>query len=254
MANVTIKLQINPNLYVRDPQSTALGQRIVQRSIVLIDELGFEQFTFRKLAQDIKSTEASIYRYFENKHSLLVYLVNWYWEWMKFRLDFNTMNIRNPIKRLKIIISCIVDTAKRNTSIEFVDEDVLHRIVVAEGTKAYHTKEVDEQNRYGFFLSYKSLSEKIAKGLLDVNPEFPYPRALASNLLEMANNQVYFAQHLPRLTDIQIEEQDLSQVIKVLEYFTFQLLLGSNANHAETDNSIEPASRNGASVLEKRQL
>ncbi len=251
MSKVTIKLQINPNLYVRDPQGTKLGQRIVRHSILLIDELGFEQFTFRKLAKEIKSTEASIYRYFENKHALLVYLVNWYWEWMKFRIDFNTMNIKNPIKRLKIVISCIVDTAKRNTSIEFVDEDVLHRIVVAEGTKAYHTKEVDEQNHYGYFLSYKSLSEKIAQGLLDVNPTFPYPRALASNLLEMANNQVYFAQHLPRLTDIQIEQDDLSQVIKVLEYFAFQLLLGEQNTQTDTDEFIVPTSRNGASIVKK---
>jgi len=86
-------MQLNDNLYLRDPQNINLGKRIIQYSIILIDEIGFEAFNFKKLAKRIKSTEASVYRYFENKHKLLVYLLCWYWEWMKFRIDFNTMNI-----------------------------------------------------------------------------------------------------------------------------------------------------------------
>ena len=153
MSNINIQLKINDKLYLKDPQTTELGKRIVQHSILLIDEIGFERFTFGKLAKKIQSTEASVYRYFENKHLLFVYLLNWYWEWMNFRLDFNTMNIEDPVRKLKITLGIIVDTARRNTSIEFIDEDILHRIVVSEGTKGYHTKSVDEQNRYGFFLA-----------------------------------------------------------------------------------------------------
>ena len=104
MTNVSIKLSLNEKLYLRDPQATDLGQRILQHSILLIDEIGFDQFTFRKLSQRIGSTEASVYRYFENKYLLFVYLLNWYWEWMKFRIDFNTMNIKDPVQRLKIAL------------------------------------------------------------------------------------------------------------------------------------------------------
>ena len=93
MTTININLQINDGLYLKDPQMTPLGQKILQHSVLLIDELGFENFTFGKLAKLISSTEASIYRYFENKHKLFVYLLNWYWEWMRFRIDFNTMNI-----------------------------------------------------------------------------------------------------------------------------------------------------------------
>lgn len=221
---ISIQMKLNENLYLRDPQNTKLGKRIIQYSILLIDEIGFEAFTFKKLAKRIKSTEASVYRYFENKHKLLVYLLCWYWEWMKFRIDFNTMNIDDPKRKMCIAISSIVDTSRRNTSISFVDEDVLHRIVVAEATKAYHTKEVDKENQEGFFLTYKSLAERIAKIALEINPDYPYPRALASTLLEMANNHIYFASHLPSLTDIEIKDGDLSQVEKLLEDFTFGLL------------------------------
>lgn len=143
---------------------------------------------------------------------------------MKFRIDYNTMNIEDPRKKLQIAISSIVDTTRRNTSIDFVDEDVLHRIVVAEATKAYHTKEVDKENKHGFFITYKALAKKISGIIKEIDPSYPYPRALASTLLEMANNHIYFALHLPSLTDITVESGDLSQVEKLLEDFAFGLL------------------------------
>ncbi len=231
-----IELDINPKLYLRNPQRTDLGRKILKNSILLIDEIGFDRFTFKKLAELIESTEASVYRYFESKHLLLVYLVNWYWEWMKFRIEFKTMNIPSPTERLRIALGSIVDTAKRNIKVDYVDEDVLHRIVVAEGTKAYHTKEVDEQNREGFFLSYKSLCKKIADLILEVNPDFPYPRTLASTLLEMANNHIYFAQHLPRLTDVKKEGDILQQVEQLLIYFAFKLLKAEPDSKANNGN------------------
>ncbi len=225
MDRINVALTINEKLYLRDPQATDFGKRVLQNSIILIDEIGFEQFTFKKLAKKIKSSEASVYRYFENKHLLFIYLLNWYWEWMKFRIDLNTLNINDPVRRLKIAIRVIVDTANRNTSVDFVDEDTLHRIVVAEGTKGYHTKAIDEENRYGFFLSYKTLCLKIAHILLSINPSYPYPRTLASTLVETANNTIYFAQHLPRLTDIEYGKPDFFEsIIRMLENLAFSAL------------------------------
>jgi len=224
MLRVSIKLEINPNIFLRDPQETELGQRIVQHSILMIDELGFESFTFKKLAEAISSTEASVYRYFENKHVLLVYLVNWYWEWMKFRISFHTMNVSDPVKRLETTLRVIVDTSLKDASVNFVDTDILHRIVVTEGTKAYHIKSVDEENKEGFFLAYKSLCGKISALILAVEPDFEYPRTLASSLVEMANNNIYFAKHLPRLTDIKYNDNYLDDVYEMLVRFTFGLI------------------------------
>ncbi len=225
MSKISVKLELNDRLYQKDPQETDLGRNIVKHSILLIDELGFEKFNFKKLAERIKSTEASIYRYFENKHNLMIYLLNWYWEWMKVRIDFNTINITDPIQKFELTLNIIVDTANRNTTIDFVDEDILHRIVVAEGTKAYHTKSIDRDNKEGFFLSYKSLCKKVADIILEINPRFPYPRALASTLIEMSNNNLYFAEHLPRLTDINFNKGKLSkQVVELLKYFAFGVI------------------------------
>ena len=221
---ITIQMKLNEKLYLRDPQDTKLGRKIIQHSILLIDEIGFESFTFKKLAEQTGSTEASIYRYFENKHVLLIYLLSWYWEWMKFRIDYNTMNIQDPKRKLRIAISAMADTSRRNTSIDFVDEDVLHRIVVAEAAKAYHTKEVDKENKEGYFSTYKALAKTLADMIADVNPDFIYPRALSSTLLEMANDQIYFSKHLPTLTDIRISEDNMDQAVTLLQDFAFKMI------------------------------
>ena len=78
-----IQIQVQDSLYVKDPQSSDLGKKIIKGSIELICELGFEQFTFKKLATKISSTEASVYRYFESKNKVLLYLSNWYWSWLE---------------------------------------------------------------------------------------------------------------------------------------------------------------------------
>lgn len=221
---IGIKISLNEKLYLRDPQESSLGQRIIKHSIVLIDEIGFESFNFKKLAIHMQSTEASVYRYFENKHMLLTYLVSWYWEWVSYLIDINTLNIESSKRKLKIIVKTIVFASKDNPSIEYVNESVLHRLIIAEGTKAYHTKEVDKDNTEGFFINYKNLSNKVANVISEINPDFAYPNALASNLFEMANNHIYFAQHLPRLTDVSVEGEDFGEVEKMLEYFAFKLL------------------------------
>lgn len=227
---IRIQMELNDKLYLRDPQDTKLGRKIIRHSILLIDEIGFEQFNFKKLAERIESTEASVYRYFENKHLLLVYLLCWYWEWTKFQLDFNTNNIEDPCQKLRIAIATIVNTAKRNATIEFVDEDVLHKVVVAEGVKGYHSKEVDKENQEGFFSTYKSLAAKIASFISEINPGFTYPRALASTLLEMAKDQAYFAEHLPRLTDVEVKNGNLSEVEQLLLDFAFRLVKPEEVN------------------------
>ena len=122
---IGIKVSLNEKLYLRDPQETTLGKRIIKQSILLIEKLGFEAFTFRKLANTMESTEASVYRYFENKHMLLLYLVSWYWEWVGFLIEMNTRNIINPKEQLKIIIHTLIFASKENPAIEYVNESVV---------------------------------------------------------------------------------------------------------------------------------
>ncbi len=222
--SIEIKISLNEGLYLKEPQDSKLGRNIIKHSILMIDEFGFEAFTFKKLAQEINSTEASIYRYFENKHLLLLFLVNWYWEWVSYLIEGNIRNIDDPKKKLRIIIHSFVSAAKDNPGVIYVNESKLHNIVLSEGMKAYHTKEVDEENSRGFFESYKDLAESLSNVIREINPNFKYPFTLATNLFEMSNNQIYFAKHLPKLTDVSIEEDNVNEVEDMLNYFVEKLL------------------------------
>jgi len=221
---VSVQIKVNSNLYLRDPQETKLGKKIIKEGIILIDKIGIESFNFKKLANAMGSTEASIYRYFENKHALLVYLVSWYWEWVRYRIGFNTMNITEPKQQLKLTIKTIVDTIRLATPAEYIDRDLLHNIVVKEGIKAYHINQVEKENKMGFFTPYKALSKRISDIIEAINPNFPYPKTLASNLLEMTNNQMYFAQHLPKLTDLKLKNGNMEKLEKMLEFYVFKLI------------------------------
>src|SRR5210317_2018884 len=95
-----LKIAVPEKIYVKDPESSELGKRIVQHSILLINDIGFDAFTFKKLGALIGSNESSIYRYFESKHKLLLYLSSWYWAWLEYQLVFETHNISDKKEKL----------------------------------------------------------------------------------------------------------------------------------------------------------
>ena len=105
MESLPIHIQIDERFYTKNPDSSELGKKIVSCSIVMIEQLGFENFTFKKLGKQIGSNESSMYRYFESKHMLLLYLMGWYWSWIWYRIVFKTANISDRQEKLKIAIS-----------------------------------------------------------------------------------------------------------------------------------------------------
>ncbi len=197
----TLRPDLNERLYLRDPQGTDLGRRLLAASVQLFDEIGFESFTFKKLAQAMGSTEASLYRYFENKHRLLSYLVSWYWAWLRFRVQYALHNVADPRQRLRLALTTVVEASRDDPATPDLDEAALYRVVVAEASKAYLTKGVDADNQAGLFQEYKRLAADLTQVLQAINPTYAHPHALASTLLEAARKQFFFAQHLPSLTD-----------------------------------------------------
>jgi len=224
MSNLTIP----EGLYLKDPLQSKLGKKIISHSIILMDEIGFECFTFKKLAQAMGSNETSLYRYFENKHLLLLFLVAWYWNWVSYLIDYNTKNIDDPNRKLDLIIDNLVDATKENPSVDFVNEQLLHRIIITESSKAYHTKNIDEENKDGFYRNYQNLIQKIADVILEIDKKFPFPHSFASNLFEMANNEIFFAEHLPRLTDIKVKNENYDQVGELLKFYKQRVINCSN--------------------------
>ena len=196
-----IKIQVNEKIYVKDPETSALGKKIVEQSILLIDEIGFDNFTFKKLGEKIGSNESSIYRYFENKHKLLVYLSSWYWGWMEYKLVFATTNILDPKEKLKKAITIVTEKMINEGKTEHINESVLNKIIIAEFTKTLHTKEVDQENKEGFFLIYKRVINRIVEMVNEVNPEYPFAKSLISTIVAGSLHQHFLTEHLKTITD-----------------------------------------------------
>ncbi|VXB33553.1 TetR/AcrR family transcriptional regulator [Maribacter litoralis] len=196
-----VQIRINEKLFLKDPESSSLGKRIIEFSIQLIDEIGFESFTFKKLGKEIGSNESSIYRYFENKHKLLLYLTSWYWGWMEYQLVFATHSIKNPKEKLLKSIIIITREIKEDSAFSHVNEVLLNQIVINEYSKAYLTKEVDAENKEGYYAIYKRLVGRLSEMIAEVDADYEYPTSLASTILENGLHQHYLREHFPSLTD-----------------------------------------------------
>lgn len=219
----SLQLKMNEKLYLRDPQQSELGKKIIQQSILLINEIGFEQFTFKKLAIKITTTEAGIYRYFENKHRLLIYLVAWYWKWLSYKISYAINNVKDPKIKLKRIIKILASEVKDDENISHVNESILHQIVISEGSKAYFTKHVTDDNQDQLFKPYKDLCAELSRVILEYAPHYKYPKTLSSTIVEVAHVENFFMHHLPALTDFANDKKE-SKIISFLEHLVFSSL------------------------------
>jgi AcrR family transcriptional regulator len=192
---------INEKLYVKNPETSDLGKKIIEQSILLIDEIGFDAFTFKKLGEKIKSNESSIYRYFENKHKLLLYLSSWYWSWMEYKLVFSTVNISNPLEKLEKAIIIVTQPIEDDLTTKHINESILSKIIIAEFSKTFLTKEVDEENKEGYFLVYKRIVNRIIEMIIDVNPNYTYAKSLASSVVQGALHQHFLRDHFKTITN-----------------------------------------------------
>ncbi len=196
-----LKISVPENIFLKDPQSSNLGKRIIEHSILLIDEIGFDAFTFKKLGARIGSNESSIYRYFESKHKLLVYLTSWYWAWVEYQLVFATHSISDINEKLERAIEIVTRETKEDTAFSHVNEIVLNKIIINESSKSYMTKDVDTENQEGYFRIYKQLVLRLKEMISNVNPEYNYSLSLSSTVVEGALHQHFLKDHFKSITD-----------------------------------------------------
>lgn len=219
-----VRIKMNDKLFLRNPEESALGKRIVKHGLSLINKLGFEDFTFKKLAVEINTTEASIYRYFENKHKLLVYLITWYWSFLEYKTIFSINNLANAELKLKTIIKIITEEPINDSAkTDYISEFDCYKLVIWEGSKSYLTRNVSKDNKDRLFKPYKDLCERFSLIIKEYNPKYKFPHSLASTILEMAHSQKFFKQNLPALTDFPKETDD-KKIILFLESLLFNSL------------------------------
>jgi AcrR family transcriptional regulator len=196
-----LKIAVPDKIFIKDPETSDLGKRILENSILLIDEIGFDNFTFKKLGVKIGSNESSIYRYFESKHKLLLYLSSWYWAWLEYQLVIETFSLSDPHLKLEKGIEMVTKTVEIDSDFSHINEVILYKIIVNESSKSFLTKEVDSENREGYFVIYKRLITRLEEMILAVNPKYEYALSLASTVLEGGLHQHFLQEHFPSTTN-----------------------------------------------------
>ncbi|WP_111685520.1 TetR/AcrR family transcriptional regulator [Winogradskyella tangerina] len=222
-----LKISVPDKIFIKDPESSDLGKRIIEHGILLIDEIGFDSFTFKKLGVKIGSNESSIYRYFESKHKLLLYLTSWYWAWIEYQMVFATHNVPDDKDRLFKAIEVVTRTIKEDVTYTHINEVILNRIIINEYSKSYLTKEVDSENKEGYFEVYKRLIHRLREIIKNVNPDYKFPSSLASTIVEGALHQHFLKVHFSSITDC-------GKAITPTEFF---INLTQNALKTNTDES-----------------
>ena len=152
----------------------------------LINELGLEAFTFRKLAARIGSTEVSLYKYFPNKHRLLQYYFQLYWLWLRRLCGREVERSDDAQDALRRSVEAICGVWPRQTPPLQLDPHALRRLVIEEGMKSYLHKQVDADNARRLFAPYKDLSAFLAERLTACRRDVPMPRSFATTVIEMA--------------------------------------------------------------------
>ena len=145
------------------------------------------------------SKEALLYRYFENKHRLLTYLVSWHWAWIRFWVSFAMTNGTAPRQRLHLALVTVHAPTFDPPATLDLNEEALYRVVMAEASKAYLPKGVDASNQAGLFQKYK-LSGRPSSGASHESQLYLPPRP-SEHAAGDGPQTVFFAQHLHLLTN-----------------------------------------------------
>jgi len=196
-----------------------LGKKILEKSIELIENIGFEEFTFRKLGVLIGSNESSIYRYFESKHKLLLYLSSLFWGFKELKMQYETHYIKDSKEKLEYLLTIIFEDLELNELYDYINVELLQKIIISDFSKSYLTKNVDQDNNEGYFLVYKRVVLLLSDAIESYNTTYLYPRSLANFIIEGVLHQSFVNNHFKKITNIH-NSQDQNNFIKELVFKT----------------------------------
>ena len=214
-----VKINLSDKLYLKDPESSELGKKILEKSLELIENIGFEEFTFRKLGALIGSNESSIYRYFENKHKLLLYLSSLFWGFKELKMQYETHNIKDSKDKLELLLTIIFEDLQLNQLYDYINVQLLQKIMISDFSKSYLTKNVDQDNSEGYFLVYKRVILLLSEAIQEFNSLYAYPKSLSNFVIDGVLHQSYVNYHFKKITNIN-NSSEQNNFIKELVFKT----------------------------------
>jgi AcrR family transcriptional regulator len=197
-----LKIKIPHELYLKDPSSSSLGKTVLREGLRLMQESGFESFTFKKLADNIGSPESSLYRYFENKHKLLAYLMSFYWCWQEYRVTFTVMNVADAGSKLVRAIEVINLIPDKADALDDLNLHALFHLAEQESVRIFLHHHTNDHEKTALFEGYRRLTSRLCRLVTEVDPTYPFPQALITTLLDAIHLQPFYARDIAGLTDV----------------------------------------------------
>lgn len=130
-----------------------------------------------------------------------MYLCSWYWGWMEYKLVLSTNNISDPEEKLEKAIIVLTEKITDNPKTVHINESILNKIIISEFNKALYTKEVDEDNKEGYFSIYIQIINRLVALIKDVNTDYPFAKSLASTIIGGSLHQHFLNNHIKDITD-----------------------------------------------------
>ena len=193
-----IDVQVPENLYIKNPRESRVGKDILAHGAAMIAKCGIEAFNFLKLASECQCTEATIYRYFENKHKLLLYYLNLFWGWQEYFMVMRTHSVEEPGKRLKEVVSVLSHPEIPSNTDPAYGANIVE-IATSEGVKIHLSREVGAEITDGSMFVYYRLLKRISKFISDKKPKHKYPDTLAITIIDAALQTKFYQDRYPGL-------------------------------------------------------
>jgi hypothetical protein len=106
-----------------------------------------------------------------------------------------------------------------------IDLKRLHHVAITEGDKAYLSRSVDADYKDGLLDPFKDVCELVAGIVKKINPRYPFAHSLISTAMTAANRQIFFARHLPIMTDIKNDKKNVNEELyRFLENFVLNAI------------------------------
>lgn len=201
--------------FLKDPDSSETGREIIRHGASMMASHGVESFTFRKLAAQAGITEATVYRYFSNKHQMLMYLLNRYWNALEYRAMQETVHINDPLERLGRLAE-LLTVPVASTAADHAMAADLYSIAMSESIKVHLGTETGSDWQKGMLNGYARITGLVAETLKVARPLYPYPHAWAATFVDSAMQQQFLLRHLPDLTEIEPSKASLTAFLRSL--------------------------------------
>jgi AcrR family transcriptional regulator len=182
-------IDIPVGFYLRDPTGSGLGRRMVAKAAEMICQNGYPSFTLKKLAFELLSVEASIYRYFSCKDQLYMYLAANYWSLVEFRILVYTAGYATPFDKFRNALDILFGLSNDRVPGLMSDIDfVTFHQVARDGY--YHAMSVAKKSQdFADTLEFIAAKTNKVRGIigtimLECRPEINQPDMIVRALLD----------------------------------------------------------------------